>query len=322
MAGTRFISWGETSLAAEKDTELPCSFKIGNSQSNSILAVSNNEPAPHLHLLSSFEAGWDGLNLIYELEPADEMPETDLGEHFIMIAQNDFRASFMFNGSWQHVDYANGDIAIIPATQIFPRTLVDREVPLIELFLEPAMLARAAFESVDADRIELVPQLQLRDPLIQHMGLALKEELAAGGADSRLYAESMATALSVHLLRRYCSFQKEIKNYTGGLCKYQLRQVFNYIDEHLDQNLSLEKLSSVVQISPHYFASLFKQSTKVTPHQYVMKCRIERAKQLLQRRELTLVEICHQVGFQSQSHFTRVFRQYAKTTPKAYRDAL
>jgi AraC family transcriptional regulator len=275
-----------------------------------------------LHLLSSFESGWDGLNLIYELEPADEMPETDLDQHFIIIAQNDFRASFMFNGSWQHVNYASGDIAIIPVTQTFPRTFVDREVPLIELFLEPAMLARAAFESVDADRIELVPQLQLRDPLIQYMGLALKEELAAGGADSRLYAESMATALSVHLLRRYCSFSKEIKNYTGGLCKYQLRQVFNYIDEHLDQNLSLEKLSSTVQISPHYFASLFKQSTKVTPHQYVMKCRIERAKQLLRRRELTLVEICHKVGFQSQSHFTRVFRQYAKTTPKAYRDGL
>nr|WP_228055985.1 AraC family transcriptional regulator [Microcoleus sp. LEGE 07076] len=275
-----------------------------------------------MHLLSSFEAGWDGLNLIYELEPADEMPETDLGQHFIIIAQNDFRASFMFNGSWQHVDYASGDIAIIPANQTFPRTLVDREVPLIELFLEPAMLARAAFESVDADRIELVPQLQLRDPLIQHMGLALKEELAAGGADSRLYAESMATALSVHLLRRYCSFQKEIKNYTGGLCKYQITQVFNYIDEHLDQDLSLEKLSSVVQISPHYFASLFKQSTKITPHQYVMKCRIEKAKQLLRQRELTLVEICHQVGFQSQSHFTRVFRQQVKTTPKAYRDAL
>jgi AraC family transcriptional regulator len=153
------------------------------------------------------------------------------------------------------------------------------------------------------------------------MGLALKQELAAGGADSRLYAESMATALSVHLLRRYCSFEKEIKNYTGGLCKYQLRQVFDYINEHLDHNLSLEKLSSIVQISPHYFASLFKQSTGFTPHQYVMKCRVERAKQLLRRRELTLVEICHQVGFQSQSHFTRVFRQHAKTTPKACRDA-
>lgn len=284
--------------------------------------MSNNEPAPHLHLLSSFESGWNGLNLIYELEPADEMPEIDLEHHFIIIAQNNFRASFMFNGCWQHIDYASGDIAIVPATQPFPRTLVDREVPLIELFLDPAMLDRAAFESVNPDRVELLPQLHLRDPLIQHMGLALKEELAAGGAGSRLYAESMATALSVHLLRRYCAFPKEIKSYTGGLCKYQLRQVFNYIEEHLDGDLSLQKLSCAVQLSPHYFATLFKQSTGLTPHQYVMKCRIEKAKQLLQQRELTLVEICHQVGFQSQSHFTRVFRQYLKTTPKAYRDAL
>jgi AraC family transcriptional regulator len=126
--------------------------------------VSNNEPAPHLHLLSSFEAGWDGLNLIYELEPANEMPATDLEHHFIIIAENDFRASFMFNGSWKHVDYASGDIAIIPATETFPRTLVDREVPLIELFLEPAMLARAAFDSVDVDRIELVPNCTYKTP--------------------------------------------------------------------------------------------------------------------------------------------------------------
>ncbi|MCU0546314.1 MAG: hypothetical protein MUE44_29795 [Oscillatoriaceae cyanobacterium Prado104] len=196
--------------------------------------MSNNEPAPHLHLLSSFESGWNGLNLIYEIEPADEMPEIDLEHHFIIIAQNNFRASFMFNGSWQHIDYASGDVAIVPATQTFPRTLVDREVPLIELFLDPAMLACAAFDSVNPDRVELLPQLHLRDPLIQHMGLALKEELAAGGAGSRLYAESMAAALSVHLLRRYCAFPKEIKNYTGGLCKYQLRQVFDYIEEHKD----------------------------------------------------------------------------------------
>ncbi|WP_293129467.1 AraC family transcriptional regulator [Microcoleus sp. bin38.metabat.b11b12b14.051] len=284
--------------------------------------MSDNQPAPHLHLLSSFESGWDGLNLIYELEPADEMPETDLEHHFIIIAENDFRASFMFNGSWQEVDYARGDIAIIPATETFPRTFVDREVPLIELFLAPAMLARAAFDSVDADKIELVPQLHLCDPLIQHMGLALKQELAAGGADSRLYAESMGTALAVHLLRRYCSFTPQIKNYTGGLSKYQLQQVFNYIEQNLDGNLSLENMSSAVQISPHYFATLFKQSTGVTPHQYVIKCRIDRAKQLLGRRELTLVEICLAVGFQSQSHFTRVFRQQVKTTPKAYRNDL
>jgi AraC family transcriptional regulator len=262
------------------------------------------------------------LNLIYELEPADEMPETYLRQHFILIALDDFRATYLLDGRWKQVDYAKGEIAIIPATQSLPKTQVDREVPLLELFLEPATLAQAACESADTNKVELVPQLHIRDPLIQHMGLALKAELEAGGTDSRLYAESMATALSAHLLRRYCSHPQEIKDYTDGLSKYKLRQTISYINEHLDRNLMLAEIAAAVRMSPNYFASLFKQSTGLTPHQYVMKCRIEKAKQLLHHQELTLVEICQEVGFTSQSHFTRVFRQHTKTTPKSYRDAL
>jgi AraC family transcriptional regulator len=284
--------------------------------------VSSSEPPVHLHLLSSFEAQWDGLNLIYELEPADEMPETHLRQHFILIALDDFRATYLLDGRWKQVDYAKGEIAIIPATQSIPRTQVDREVPLLELFLEPATLVRAACESVNPDTVELIPQLQICDPLIQHMGLALMAELEAGGTDSQLYAESMATALSAHLLRRYCSHAEKIKDYTGGLSKYKLRQAVNYINEHLDQNLTLAEIAAAVRMSPNYFACLFKQSTGLTPHQYVMQCRIEKAKQLLRHQELALVEICQEVGFTSQSHFTRVFRQHTKTTPKAYRKAL
>jgi AraC family transcriptional regulator len=284
--------------------------------------VANNEPPQHLHLLSSFEAGWDSLNLLYELEPADETPETDLGRHFIVIALGDFRANYLLDGYWRQINYAAGDIAIIPATQPFPRTQIDREVPLLELFLEPASLVRVAAEYRDLDAIELVPQWQIGDRFIQQMGLALKAELEAGDAGSRLYAESMSTALAAHLLRRYCSAAPEIKNYRGRLPKYKLKQVISYINEHLEQKLTLAEISSAIQMSPHYFASSFKQSTGMTPHQYVMKCRIEAAKQLLLKQELTLIEICQQVGFESQSHFTRVFRQHAQTTPKAYRNSL
>lgn len=285
-------------------------------------AMSNHEPPQHLHLLESFEAGWDGLHLIYELEPADEIPETQFAQHLIIIALDDFRGSYTLNGRWQHIDYTKGDIGIFPASQPFPKAQVDREVPIIDLFVERATLTRAAHECVNTDQIELVPQLKLRDPLISHMGLALLAELEAAGADSRLYAESMATALCVHLLRRYSSRQQQLKDYTGGLPKYKLRQVVSYIHENLDQNLTLAELSAVVQMSPHYFASLFKQSTGLTPHQYVIKSRIEKAKQLLVRRDLTLVEICQEVGFESQSHFTRVFRKHTTTTPKVYRDRL
>ncbi len=133
--------------------------------------------------------GWSDLNLIYEIEPAGETPEIYFRKHSIIIALDNFCASYMLNGSWRHTAYAPGEIAIIPATELFRRTQIDRPVPLIELFLEPTILARAVGE-VDAETIELLPQRQLQDPLIQHMGLVLKAELEVGGADSRLYAES------------------------------------------------------------------------------------------------------------------------------------
>ncbi len=281
------------------------------------------KPPVHLHLLESFNFGWDSLQLIHEIEPADEIPQTYLGQHFIMITLGDFRASYMLGGSWHHVDYAKGDIAIIPANQPFPRTQVDREVELLELFLNPKAFERITWE-INADNIELVPHWNLRDPLIEHMGLALKTELELGGVDSRFYADSMAHAISAHLLRRYSTGQQRIKNYTGGLPKHLLRKIFDYIQENLEQNLTLTTLSKVINITPNYFASLFKESTGSTVHQYVMKCRIEQAKHLLRRRDLNLkiIEICQQVGFQNQSHFTRVFHQYTGTTPKIYRDKL
>ena len=133
--------------------------------------MSYKQPPVHLHLLESFDVGWDGLQLIHEIEPADETPQTYLGQHFIVIALGDFRASYMLDGScWHHVDYTQGNIAIFPAHEAFPRTQIDREVELVELLLDPITLARTACELMDADNIELVPHLHLHDPLIEHMG--------------------------------------------------------------------------------------------------------------------------------------------------------
>ena len=283
--------------------------------------MSKDEPPVHLHLLESFDAGWDGLNLIYEIEPRNEMPEIDFGEHFIIIARGNFRASYMLNGSWHEVDYTKGDIAIIPANQGFPKTQIDREVPLVELFIDPGLINRIACESVNADNIELVPQLHIRDPLIENIGLALVTELESNGAESKFYAESMATALSMHLLSRYSSrLTPQIKKYADGLPNYKLKEIIEYIQENLSKKLTQAELSAIVHMSPHYFATLFKQSMGMTPYQYVMKSRIEKAKQLLLKRDFTIVEICGKVGFQNQSHFTRVFRQYTNVTPKRFRD--
>lgn len=137
---------------------------------------------------------------------------------------------------------------------------------------------------------------------------------------SRLYAESMATMLAVHLLRRYSASLPTIKNYTDALPSSKLRQAIEYINDNLSRDLSLAELAAVVKLSPNYFVTLFKRSTGLPPHQYVLSCRAERAKALLAENKLSIIEVCHQVGFQSPSHFTTVFRRLMGTTPKAYRE--
>ena len=133
-----------------------------------------------------------------------------------------------------------------------------------------------------------------------------------------MYAESVATMLAVHLLRRYSVHQPIIQERTGGLSQSSLKAALAYIYDNLEQNISLTEIAAIVQLSPHYFATLFRQSTGVAPHQYLTQCRIERAKQLLQKQTLSVVQVSHQVGFQSQSHFAKVFRKHVGVSPKLY----
>ena len=94
-------------------------------------------------------------------------------------------------------------------------------------------------------------------------------------------------------------------------------QVIDYINNHLEQDLSLIELAAIAQMSPHYFSHLFKQSTGMTPHQYVIRCRVECAKELLLQRKLTIAEIAYKVGFANQSHLNRHFKRLLGVTPKA-----
>jgi AraC family transcriptional regulator len=273
--------------------------------------MSEHSPEEHLHLINSFAYGWRKLNLIYELEPRGEMPEVPMPGHMIVIAQGDFRGSLCIEGTWQHQDYTKGDIAILPASELFPRTFIDREVPLIEIFLAPQIL--------DLQHcLELEPQWQIRDPLIEQMGLSLQQETFATGQAGADYADAMAIALSSHLARRYG--KRLLTSPAGKLTQYQTQQIRDYIQENLSQDLSIDCLAQVVQLSLGYFATLFKRTFGVTPHQYVVQQRLERACSLLRQSDLPILTIVHQVGFHTQSRFTRVFQQQMGMTPKHYRD--
>jgi AraC family transcriptional regulator len=246
-------------------------------------------PEEHLHLIDSFSYGWQKLNLIYEHEPAGEMPAGELPGHMIVVAQGDFHGSFEQDGRWQHRHYHKGDVMIVPASEWLPRTLIDREVPLIELFLNPCILDRQGPTALEI-------QLQVRDPLIEQMGLALQQEVLIMGQAGREYADAMAIALSSHVARRYG--KRQILAPTGQFSQAQRRSIDDYIQSHLAEDLTVDRLAQLIQLSPGHFATLFRRTFGRTPHQYVIQQRIAVACRLLQQSELPISIIVNQVGLQ------------------------
>ena len=106
----------------------------------------------------------------------------------------------------------------------------------------------------------------------------------------------------------------------GGLPPRRLQRVFQHIRENIARGLSVSELAQVVGMSQYYFSKLFKMSTGTTPHQYVMRQRVERAQEQLRESRTPLAEVATLVGFETQSHFTSVFRRLVGITPKHYRE--
>lgn len=107
-----------------------------------------------------------------------------------------------------------------------------------------------------------------------------------------------------------------------GMPSLRLNRVLEFVDANIAVDLCVSTLAAVAGMSPYYFCRSFKQSTGITPHRYVLQCRMEQAKRLLQEKPDHLMEIAHQVGFADQSQFTRVFHKMVGMTPSQYRKGL
>src|SRR3989449_8253862 len=105
----------------------------------------------------------------------------------------------------------------------------------------------------------------------------------------------------------------------GGLPEYRLRRVAQYVQDNLHRELRLAELSGLVHMSPCHFARLFKQSTGVSPHRFLVQRRIEQARALLAAHTLPIAEIARSVGFRTPSHFATTFRRVSGITPSVYR---
>ncbi len=216
--------------------------------------------------------------------------------------------------------YKKGDFMITPVNlPLFARW--DSYDNYLQVRIRDQFIKNVIEENLekDPDRLELLPKFLTRDPQIEAIGMMLVTEIEQKNIGSRLYVDSIANLLAINLLRQYAGTKTNLPVYEGGLPQHQIRKVLEYIDCHLDSEIRLTHLAGLLDMSQFHFSRLFKQSMGMSPYQYLIKQRVERAKKFLKQTDLSIVEVALECGFSSHSHLTKQFRQITGMTPKVYR---
>ncbi|HVZ05900.1 AraC family transcriptional regulator [Hyphomicrobium sp.] len=166
----------------------------------------------------------------------------------------------------------------------------------------------------------LPPMLPTRDSMLESLVLAMRDEVKVGCPSGRLFAEAISIALVEYLAGRYAT--SDDPQSSSLLSPAQKRGISHYVRENLADDISVSELAAIVGMSPAHFSRQFRATFGVTPYRFVLQERITRAKDLLETTTLSSSQISLALGFSSQSHFAKLFRQFSGVTPKQYRAAL
>jgi RpiB/LacA/LacB family sugar-phosphate isomerase len=175
--------------------------------------------------------------------------------------------------------------------------------------------SRAVGASVAANRVPGVRAALCNDAYSAHVGAKTE-----GMNVLVLALHSLQEDMAEDVVNAYLGATLAPIEVIGGLPPRRLQRVFQHIRENIARDLSVAELAQTVGMSQYYFSKLFKMSTGTTPHQYVMRQRVERAQEHLRETRTMLAEVATLVGFETQSHFTSVFRRLVGATPKHYRE--
>jgi AraC family transcriptional regulator len=292
--------------------------------------------------VSSRGLGWSGLNFERrDSPPSSRALPIGSNEHLIFVSLGAGRVVRESGGETVEHELTSGCVAVVPSgTPV--RWTWSTNISLSVLILDPTFLHRVAQDvfGLSPDHYRLALSERRSDAAITNIAGVLSREVVRREPGSRLYAESLANILAVHLLRSYaqcadgrvlepCSRPEEAttadsSDETAGRTGWHPRAVAEaarFIQENYARDVSLNHIAEAVHLSPFHVARLFKQALGVSPHQYLIQVRVNSARSLLSAGsgERSLAEVATAVGFADQSHLTRHFKRLLGVTPKQLR---
>jgi AraC family transcriptional regulator len=177
---------------------------------------------------------------------------------------------------------------------------------------------RAACDGM-ATEVELRSAPKLEDARVGALVAAVNAERIAGFPNGRLFLDSVEQALAVALVNGHAVRHCAAPVYRGGLSPVRLRRVTELVHAKIEEELTLHEMAQCAGLSTSHFLETFRKSTGESPHQFVLRQRVERAKEMLRDAEMRVLDVAVACGFKTQQHFARVFRQMCGTSPTEYR---
>lgn len=242
------------------------------------------------------------------IEP-DSVALEPIGDHRIIIHLSSATRSFCLETGAPYLRQA-GDIDVIPSGA-FGGFVAETPYQSLQIRLAPSMLDHAAARSRQLAAARLTHHHMLRNDRIILLGQALESDVKAGSPSGPLFAENVGMALAIELL----SLANDPPAQAIRLSDAQLQRVLAYIDANLDQPLTIDILCREAGVSSSHLRTWFKATMDVTIHRYILRRRVEHARQLLLQGDRKLSDIALEAGFSHQSHLAKWMRREFGRSP-------
>jgi len=167
--------------------------------------------------------------------------------------------------------------------------------------------------------VELPHYPKFADSSLGALAMAVHAEMVAGFPSGRLFLDSVEQAIAIALVNRHATRHRPVRIYRGGLGPVRLRRIKEFVDTKMEDDLSLDEMAQSVGLSTAHFARMFRKSTGETPHQFVLRQKVERAKAMLRAPDARVLDVAVACGFKTQQHFAQIFRDICGVSPTEYR---
>jgi AraC family transcriptional regulator len=215
----------------------------------------------------------------------------------------------------EKLDYAAGDLGL--CDRHMGEWVGFMKVPHLQLGISDAALMASSDGAYG--EVELRPSFKFANPRLRALVAATHAEMVAGFPSGRLFLDSIEQAMAVALVKDYALKHRPVQVYRGGLGAARLRRIRELVEAKMEDDLSLDDMAQSVGLSTAHFARMFRKSTGETPHQFVLRQRIERAKAMLRAPDARALDVAVACGFKTQQHFAQVFRDVCSVSPTEYR---